>query len=84
VRKFSQRLIVATSDRAQQLTVVGYGAEWMSAHRLLADLEGISRQVRQRQRTPKRSSNRFLMSSLDPQAQARLTQLRFGMHNKKP
>ncbi|HAG83482.1 MAG TPA: RNA-binding protein, partial [Cyanobacteria bacterium UBA12227] len=26
-----QRLIVATSDRAQQLTVVGYGAEWMSS-----------------------------------------------------
>ena len=30
VRKFQRRLIVATSDRAQQLTVIGYGAEWMS------------------------------------------------------
>ena len=39
----STRLIVATSDRAQQLTVVGYGAEWLSAPML-------SREVSQTER----------------------------------
>jgi uncharacterized protein len=27
-----KRIIVVTSDRAQQLTAVGFGAEWLSAH----------------------------------------------------
>jgi predicted RNA-binding protein with PIN domain len=34
----SLRLIVATSDRAQRLTVTGYGAEWISAQRLAGEL----------------------------------------------
>ena len=33
------RMIVATSDRAQQLTVQGYGAEWLSAHQLCGEVE---------------------------------------------
>lgn len=79
VRKFQQRLIVATSDRAQQLTVVGYGAEWMSAHRLAMDVEHARQRVRRRQRPAKPSPKRFLASSLDPVAQARLAQLRLGL-----
>ncbi len=83
VRKFSHRLIVATSDRAQQLTVVGYGAEWMSAHRLLSDIEVVSHRVRRKQRSQERSRSRFLASSLDPAAQKRLAQLRLGLDGER-
>ncbi|NJN89754.1 MAG: NYN domain-containing protein [Leptolyngbyaceae cyanobacterium RM2_2_4] len=80
LRKFQQRLIVATSDRAQQLTVVGFGAEWMSAQRLLADVELAALKVRRKQRGSKgRSPNRFLSSSLDPVAQQRLARMRLGL-----
>jgi predicted RNA-binding protein with PIN domain len=72
-----QRLIVATSDRAQQLTVVGYGAEWMSAEGLLADIDLVIQRVRHKQPT-KRPAGRLLAHSLDPEAQKRLSDLRFG------
>ncbi len=75
IRKFNHRLIVATSDRAQQLTVVGYGAEWMSAERLAAEVEAIGRRVQRRQQKPHKPSARFLANSLDPIAQQRLAQL---------
>lgn len=78
IRKFKQRLIVATSDRAQQLTVVGYGAEWMSAEQLANDVEFIARRVQRSLKPTKKSSGRFLMHSLDAEAQEKLTQLRFG------
>ena len=74
----SSRLIVATSDRAQQLTVVGYGAEWLSAQRLQVDIELAIRKMRQKKRSHKKSSGRFLFNSLDPIAQKRLQQWRLG------
>jgi uncharacterized protein len=77
IRKFQQRLIVATSDRAQQLTVVGYGAEWMSADKLAREVDFIARRVQSQQKT-KKSAGRFLINSLDPQAQQLLTKLRYG------
>jgi uncharacterized protein len=78
IRKFDQRLIVATNDRAQQLTVIGYGAEWLSAQQLWHDVECAHQQVR-RQQTPKgKPSGRFLINGLDPAAQEKLTRLRFG------
>lgn len=79
VRKFQQRLIVATSDRAQQLTVVGYGAEWMSAHQLAAEIESSSHRIRQKHKPKKPSSSRFLVNSLDATARQRLAQLRMGL-----
>lgn len=33
------RIIVATSDQAQRHTVVGYGAEWMSAQKLAKEVD---------------------------------------------
>lgn len=82
LRKFSQRLIVATSDRAQQLMVAGYGAEWMSAHRLWAEVELTTQRVQRKQQALRKqqskSTRRFLGSALDAAAQERLTQLRFG------
>jgi hypothetical protein len=77
--RHSQRLIVATSDRAQQQTVVGYGAEWMSALQLANDVEFIARQARRKHRPQKQSRGRFLFNSLDAQAQQRLGELRKGI-----
>lgn len=80
IRKFEQRLIVATSDRAQQLTVVGYGAEWLSAQQLHTEVELAAIRVRRKQQSThkKQSPNRFLASSLDPIARQRLAKLRLG------
>lgn len=78
IRKFHQRLIVATSDRAQQLTVVGYGAEWLSADQLAHEVNFTASHVRGRQKPTQKPAGRFLMNSLDPEAQAKLDRLRFG------
>lgn len=73
------RLIVATSDRAQQLTVVGYGAEWMSAQLLAQDLSHCKTQVRRRQKNPHRPSTRFLFNGLDATVQEKLSRMRHGL-----
>ncbi|MGD1908632.1 MAG: NYN domain-containing protein [Leptolyngbyaceae cyanobacterium] len=73
------RLIVATSDRAQQLTAMGYGAEWMSAQQLNADVLATTRQHRRQRRTQAKGSQRFLAHSLSPEAQVRLQKMRFGL-----
>ncbi|MGI0495059.1 NYN domain-containing protein [Alkalinema pantanalense CENA528] len=78
IRKFHQRIIVATNDRAQQLTVVGYGAEWMSAEQLANEVEFTISHVRRKQKPTQKSSGRFLINSLDPEAQAKLDRLRYG------
>ena len=75
----TKRLIVATSDRAQQLTVVGYGAEWMSSLQLASDVEFTARRVRRQHRPQKQSRGRFLFNSLDAQAQQRLAEWRRGL-----
>ncbi|MBI4783745.1 MAG: NYN domain-containing protein [Oscillatoriophycideae cyanobacterium NC_groundwater_1537_Pr4_S-0.65um_50_18] len=85
IRKFDHRLIVATSDRAQQLTVVGYGAEWMSAEQLRSEVQIADLQVqRKRQILQKgRSPNRFLSNAIDPVARQRLAEMRFGKNLEK-
>jgi uncharacterized protein len=75
----ASRLIVATSDRAQQLTVIGFGAEWISALQLIANVDFSANRSRRRHRPQTKSSGRFLFNSLDPQAQARLSAMRHGM-----
>ncbi len=78
IRRFEQRLIVATSDRAQQLTVVGYGAECMSAAQLAADVDLARQQQASKQRQTRRSTNRLLANRLDPQVRQHLARLRQG------
>jgi hypothetical protein len=78
IRKFKQRLIVATSDRAQQLTVVGYGAEWMSAEKLALEVEFVARRVQRQIKPAKKAASRFLSNAIDPDARRRLEQLRYG------
>jgi predicted RNA-binding protein with PIN domain len=74
----SPRLIVATSDRAQQLTVTGYGAEWMSAQRLASDVEFSHHQIHYKKRPVKQNSGRFLFDALDPQTRQKLQQWQQG------
>ncbi|MGL5511445.1 MAG: NYN domain-containing protein, partial [Microcoleaceae cyanobacterium] len=73
-----QRLIVATSDRVQRLTVEGYGAELMSAQQLAQAVDHIARRYHRRYKSGKQTTSRFLFSSLDPEAQKRLTKMRMG------
>jgi uncharacterized protein len=73
------RLIVATSDRAQQLTAIGFGAEWISSPQLISDIDFSAKRASRRHRPQKQSSGRFLFNSLDSKAQAKLSALRHGL-----
>ncbi|MGB3494569.1 MAG: NYN domain-containing protein [Elainellaceae cyanobacterium] len=84
VRKLNRRLMVATSDRAQQLTVVGYGAECMSALQLLSEIESARQRVRSKLSSQRKPSRGLLSNSIDPVARQRLSQMRFGMKPRQP
>lgn len=73
------RVIVATSDRAQQLMVQGYGAEWLSAQQLCYEVQATVCRVRQRYQPRKKSNSRFLANSIDAKARQRLAELRMGL-----
>jgi len=66
-----QRLIVATSDRAQQQTALGYGAHWWSARELARAVESTQWQ-HQRRTAAARPRRRLLLNYLDARAQERL------------
>lgn len=74
-RKFTQRLIVATSDSIHQQTAIGYGAEGMSALHLANEITGVTEHLRQQQKRPQSRPSR-IFSSLSPEVQAQLAQLR--------
>jgi uncharacterized protein len=75
IRQSASRLIVATSDRTQKLVVTGYGAEWISAQRLIVELESLSKRYQNRQNTRKKTSKSFLLDFLDPKTKQRLEDL---------
>jgi len=72
------RVIVATSDRLQQLMVQGYGAEWMSAKQFCYDVEATICRTRHKYQQRKQSQGRFLADSIDPKSRQRLAELRMG------
>ncbi|MBF2036847.1 MAG: NYN domain-containing protein [Leptolyngbyaceae cyanobacterium T60_A2020_046] len=78
IRCSQQRLIVATSDRAQQLTVVGYGAEWMSANQLAQDVSLAVKGSRQHRKKSAQGASQKLMHALTPETQKALQKMRFG------
>jgi uncharacterized protein len=82
-RTLKTRILVATSDRAQQLTVGGFGAEWISALQLVGHVESSSRSSRDRRKRKGQNSGRFLFNSLDPKSQARLAAMRHGINPEK-
>ena len=77
-QKFQQRLIVATSDRAQQLTAIGYGAECMTAQHLENEVKATARQIQRKQRSHRSPKGRFLGNLLDAQVAEQLAKLRMG------
>jgi len=78
-RSRNGRVIVATSDRAQQLMVQGYGAEWLSAQQLCGEVETMGCRMRQKYQSQKQSKSRFLVNSIDAKARQRLAELRMGL-----
>lgn len=74
----TSRLIVATSDRAQRLTAVGYGAEWFSANKFQSEVESSAARVKRKHHRQAKPRGRFLFNHLDPKTQAALFQLRRG------
>ena len=72
------RLIVATSDQAQRHTVVGYGAEWMSAQGLVAEIDNTNNRQRKNLNNRSQSRGRFLFNSLDSKTQKALQKMRFN------
>lgn len=73
------RVIVATSDRAQQLMVQGYGAEWLSAQQLCGQVETTVCQMRHKYKKRQQSKGRFLANSIDAKARQKLAELRMGL-----
>jgi len=69
------RVIVATSDYSHRLTVVGYGAEWMSAQQLHSDITSTHHQTNA---SPRRSSH-SLFDRVNSETRKKLTQLRLGL-----
>lgn len=72
------RIIVATSDQAQRHTVVGYGAQWLSAQALAQEIDSTKTKEKSNFRSRQKSQRRFLFNSLDVNTQQALAQMRFG------
>ncbi|MDX2256433.1 MAG: NYN domain-containing protein [Pseudanabaenaceae cyanobacterium bins.39] len=71
-----KRIIVVTSDRAQQMTAVGFGAEWLSAIALEQEVEATNRIVQSRQ-TPKQANTKNLIGNrIDSKTKEELTKWR--------
>ncbi len=80
--RLKTRVLVATSDRAQQLTVGGYGAEWISALQLVNNIESSSRKSRDaafgKKKQPKGNGTGRLFNSLNAESQAMLSAMVHG------
>jgi hypothetical protein len=73
------RIIVATSDQAQRHTVVGYGAEWLSAQCLAKEINSTKTKEKSNHRPRQKNQGRFLVNSLDTKTQKALMEMRFGI-----
>jgi uncharacterized protein len=69
-----------TSDRAQQLTAVGFGAEWLSAPALEQEVEATMRSVQSRQKNQKANTNNLLGNRIDSQTKAQLAKWRNSLN----
>jgi uncharacterized protein len=80
--RLKTRVLVATSDRAQQLTVGGYGAEWISALQLVNNIESSSRKSRDaafgKKKQKKGNGTGRLFNCLDAESQAMLSAMVHG------
>lgn len=72
------RLIIATSDRAQQLMVEEYGSEWLSAQQLCSEVEMTVSRMRHKYQPRKQSKSRFLANAINAKSRQRLAELRLA------
>jgi uncharacterized protein len=70
--------IEKTSDRAQRLMVIGYGAEWISAQKLATEVDQTKHRFTSNRRPQQLSRGRFLFHGLDAKSQKRLQDWRQG------
>ncbi len=75
-----KRIIVVTSDRAQQLTAVGFGAEWLSATAFEQEVEATLRSVQSRQKNQKANTNNLLGNRIDRDVKAQLAKWRNSLN----
>ncbi len=73
------RVIVATSDHSHRLTVVGYGAEWMSAQQLHSDITFTYRQANAVPQPSVNQSSRSLIHQVNSETREKLMRLRLGL-----
>ncbi len=71
-----KRIIVVTSDRLQNLTATGFGAEILSALALEQEVNATFRSVLHRQKPQTQSVKRLLSSALDDTTRERLKKMR--------
>lgn len=72
------RVIVATSDRAQQILVLAQGADWLSADSLRREVEAAHKQMRENLKRHRSQPTRKLADQLDPKVLERFSQWRCG------
>jgi predicted RNA-binding protein with PIN domain len=73
-----RRVIVVTSDRAQQLTISGFGAEWMSAALLEQDVRSAEQSMKRKQRS-KSAHSRRLHSVMNEEVKRKLDDWRIQL-----
>ena len=85
--RLKTRILVATSDRAQQLTVGGYGAEWISSLQLVHSIESSARKSQNaalgKKKHQKSHGSGRLFNSLDAESQALLSAMIQGKPPEK-
>lgn len=72
------RVTVATSDRLEQVIILGQGGQRMSARELLEDVIEVSHQIRETARQKSSSEKNYLFDHLDEETAARMERIRLG------
>lgn len=72
---------VATSDRLEQVIILGQGGSRMSARELREDMEQVEGQIREETRLRRQSGKNYLFDSLDEEAAEYIEAVRLGKRN---
>lgn len=78
LRTGSARVMVATSDRAQQQLILAQGADWLSAESLWQEVKRAREQMRDGLKQRRPPGGGTLGDRLDPKIRERFSQWRYG------
>ena len=76
-------MTVATSDRLEQVIILGQGAGRMSARELREEIELVEGQIRETTELKKESGKTYLFDSLDEKSAEYLEAVRLGKKDTK-